>query len=104
MSPPWRARADGLVLTIRLTPRSKTDAIEGVERLADGRAVLKARVRALPESGAANVALIRLVAHALDVPASAVSLEAGATTRLKQVAVRGNPAELEKRLTASVAR
>jgi len=98
MPEPWRTRADGLVLTIRLTPRSKTDAVEGLAQLADGRSVVKARVRAVPEAGAANAALIRLIAQVFDLPASAVSLEAGATARLKWVALKGEPAELERRL------
>jgi uncharacterized protein len=98
MPEPWRRGADGLILTIRLTPRSRLDALEGIERLADGRAVVKARVRAVPEDGAANAALIRLLAKSFDLPASAVSLETGATARLKQVALKGDPAELERRL------
>ena len=35
-----------MVLTVRLTPRGGRDAIDGIEMLADGRCVLKARVRA----------------------------------------------------------
>ena len=53
------------VLDVRLTPRGGRDAIEGVEQLADGRAVLKARVRAAPSEGEANAALCRLIADAL---------------------------------------
>jgi len=36
-APPWTATPDGLVLTVRLTPRGGRDAIDGIERLADGR-------------------------------------------------------------------
>ena len=66
-----------------MTPRGGRDAIEGVEALADGRPVLKVRVRAVPEDGAANEGVRRLLAKALGLPASAVRLEAGATARLK---------------------
>jgi hypothetical protein len=37
---PWTQAADGVALDIRLTPRSNREVIEGVERRADGRAVL----------------------------------------------------------------
>ncbi|MGA7426797.1 MAG: DUF167 family protein, partial [Rhodoplanes sp.] len=56
---PWAIVDDGLIVTVRLTPRGGSDAIDGVETLADGRAVLKARVRAAPSDGAANAALSR---------------------------------------------
>ena len=67
------AQPDGLVVTVRLTPKGGRDAIDGIEQLADGRAVLKARVRAAPSEGEANAALIRLVADALDVAPRDVS-------------------------------
>ena len=61
---------------------------------ADGRSHLKARVRAVPENGAANTALERLVAKALGVPASTVSVVAGGTARLKTLRVAGDPASV----------
>ncbi|MER8567033.1 DUF167 family protein [Mesorhizobium sp. M0761] len=94
MSAPFRLRADGIDLFIRLTPKSSVDRLGGVETMADGRSHLKARVRAVPENGAANQALQRLVAKALGVPASAVSVVAGATPRLKTLRVNGDPAAL----------
>jgi len=48
---PWTAAAGGLLLVVRLTPRGGRDAIDGIEELADGRAVLKVRVRATPSEG-----------------------------------------------------
>jgi uncharacterized protein YggU (UPF0235/DUF167 family) len=53
--------------------------------------VLKARVRARPEAGAANEALLRLVARACGVAPSAVALRRGATARIKIVDVSGDP-------------
>ncbi len=99
-SPPWTFKRDGVVVTVRLTPKSGRDALEGIAQLADGRAVLKARVRAVPEAGAANNALIRLLAKSLAIPAGAVSLESGATGRVKTLFLKGDANELESRLAA----
>lgn len=87
---PWSLAADGVTLTVRLTPKGGRDAIDGVEELADGRAALGARVRAVPAEGEANAALIRLIAKAMGVPPRDVSLAAGATGRLKRLAISGD--------------
>jgi YggT family protein len=86
---PWTAAADGIFVDVRLTPRGGRDAIEGIESRADGRAVLKARVRAAPFEGEANDALCRLLARALDIPPRDVAIAAGATARIKRVLVKG---------------
>ena len=86
---PWTVAADGVVIDVRLTPRGGRDAIEGVERRADGRAVLKARVRAAPFEGEANAALCRLVADVLDTAPRQVTLVAGATARVKRIKILG---------------
>ncbi len=87
---PWIARGPSLVLSVRLTPKSARDEIGGLERLADGRTVLKVRVRALPHEGEANQALIRLLAKRLRLPAGAIRLEAGASSRLKTLVLTGD--------------
>ena len=87
---PWTAAADGIFVDVRLTPRGGRDAIEGIESRADGRAVLKARVRAAPFEGEANDALCRLLARALDIPPRDVAIAAGATARIKRVLVKGH--------------
>jgi uncharacterized protein YggU (UPF0235/DUF167 family) len=83
---------------VRLTPKSSTDAIDGIARLADGSAVLKARVRAVPESGKANDALVRLIADTLRVAKSAVSVKSGATGRTKTIAITGDAQAIAGRL------
>jgi uncharacterized protein (TIGR00251 family) len=97
---PWAARTDGLTLHVRLTPKSSRDALEGVETLADGQSVLKARVRAVPEDGKANDALIKLVAKSLKIPASRAKITSGATSRHKVLALEGDGAELSAKLEA----
>ena len=90
MSPPWIAGAGAVALTVRLTPKGGRDAIDGVETLADGRDILKVRVRAAPSEGEANDVLCRLLAKALGIPRRDVSLTAGATSRIKRLAVSGD--------------
>jgi uncharacterized protein YggU (UPF0235/DUF167 family) len=66
--------------------------------LADGRTVLKARVRAAPSEGAANDAVCRLIAKAVGVPPRDVVLAAGATARIKRLEIVGDAAALAARL------
>ena len=92
--PPWRIEANGLLVVIRLTPRGGCDAIDGIAQLADGRRVVKVRVRAAASEGEANAALMKLIARSLGVAVRDVSLIAGATARLKRVRVSGAGATL----------
>ncbi|MDQ6794966.1 MAG: DUF167 domain-containing protein [Chloroflexota bacterium] len=69
---------------VRLTPRGGSDHVEGV---IDG--VLRARVAAPPIEGAANQALLRLLADELGVARRSVRLVAGAAGRQKLVVVEG---------------
>ena len=86
---PWTHSADGVIVDVRLTPRGGRDAIEGIERRADGRVVLKARVRAAPFKGQANTALCRLLADVLDTAPRQVTLVAGSTARVKRIRIAG---------------
>jgi hypothetical protein len=94
----WSAASDGVTITVRLTPKGGRDSIDGVETMSDGRAVLKARVRAAPHEGAANEALVALLAKSLGVPAHNVEIASGATSRIKRVHVMGNAAMLIAKL------
>jgi uncharacterized protein YggU (UPF0235/DUF167 family) len=90
--PPWTAEADGVTLWLRLTPKGGRDAIDGVETLSDGRAVLIARVRAAPQDGEANDALVALVAKALSAQKKSVTIRVGETSRVKKLFIAGDPA------------
>ena len=87
-----------------MTPRGGRDDIDGTETLANGRSVVKIRVRAIAEGGEANRAVTELLAKVLGVPRARIKLLAGATSRLKQVAVDGDPKSLGdslRKLTAA---
>ena len=94
---PYRLADHALLIDVRLTPRGGRDALETIDRLADGRTVVKARVRAAPEDGKANAALEDLVASQFGVPRSRVNVVQGKTARLKTVAIEGDPAGLAAR-------
>jgi uncharacterized protein len=85
----WTVSTGGVLVDVRLTPRGGRDAIEGAETRADGRALLKARVRAAPFEGQANEALCRLLADALDTAPRQVTLVSGATARVKRLRIAG---------------
>lgn len=74
---------------VRLTPKAASDRIDGWATDAEGRAVLAVRVRAAPVEGQANAALEVLLAKALGVRRSAVSVARGGQSRLKAVEVEG---------------
>lgn len=83
---------------MRLTPKGGRDAIDGIDTRADGRIVLKLRVRAAPSEGEANAALTKFLAKTLGVPARDISIAAGATARDKRLVIHGNGAVLAARL------
>ena len=95
---PWRASPAGISVALRVTPRGGRDDIDGVETLSDGRSVLKVRVRAIADGGEANRAVTELLAKSLHVPKARVRLRSGATSRLKQIAIDGDPAALGEAL------
>jgi uncharacterized protein YggU (UPF0235/DUF167 family) len=66
--------------------------------LANGRSVVKVRVRAIAEGGEASRAVTELLARALGVARARVRILSGATSRLKQVAVDGDPKRLGETL------
>jgi len=79
-----RALVDGEGrLAVRVTPGARVEVLE----IAEGK--LLAKVRAKPEDGRANAAVIALVAAALSIAASRISLLRGATSREKLLQVAG---------------
>jgi uncharacterized protein len=95
---PWRTSTTGVSVSLRVTPRGGRDDIDGIETLSDGKSVLKLRVRAIADGGEANRAVTALLADALGVPKKSVRLISGTSSRIKQVAVDGDPAKLDEAL------
>jgi uncharacterized protein (TIGR00251 family) len=93
------ATPGGALLDVRVTPRAPRSAVGGVR---DGALIV--RLAAAPVDGAANAALVALVAGHLDLPRRAVVLVAGERSRRKRLKVEGlAPEEVARRLAASSA-
>jgi uncharacterized protein len=88
----------GVKVTIRLTPKAGANRIDGVAVDADGRAMLKVSVTAVPEDGKANAALIKLLAKEWRVPRTSIEVILGATDRRKVLFISGDAEELRHRL------
>jgi uncharacterized protein YggU (UPF0235/DUF167 family) len=63
--------------------------VEGWGVDADGRPMLRLRVSAAAAEGAANAAVVALVARGLRIPRSAVRIAAGQTARIKRLELDG---------------
>ena len=61
MTGPLRAVADGVLVELRVTPKSAADRLAGFYRGADGRVALAVRVTAAPDRGKANRAVIEAI-------------------------------------------
>jgi uncharacterized protein (TIGR00251 family) len=77
--------ADSVRITVRLQPRASRDEVLGWNE----EGALRVRVKAPPVDGAANAALIVLLAKQLGVSKGKVTLITGATARNKIVEVEG---------------
>ena len=92
----------GTRITVRVTPKAQADRLDGWGADADGAPVLRLRVRAVPDKGRANKAVIALMARATGLPKSAVSIIAGATSRTKTVSLEAPPEEVSVRIAAAL--
>lgn len=99
--PPARAASGGIVIHVRVTPKASSDAVLGVEERAEG-GVLKVKVRALPDKGEANEAVIALIAKWLGEPKAGLKVAAGGKSRSKQIFVAGEPLALMAKLAARI--
>jgi len=93
----WQAGEGGVMVRVRVQPRSRRPAVGGLRQTADGPRLAVA-VAEPPEDGRANRAACAALARALDLPASAVSVAQGASARDKLLRVAGDPAVLGPRI------
>ena len=87
------------LLAIRVTPRSTKPGIGGWRAAADGREELEVRVAEAPSDGAANEAVVKLLAKALGISRAEVRIVSGATSRHKRVAIPFGLAQARRRLS-----
>ncbi|MBW8843309.1 MAG: DUF167 domain-containing protein [Sphingomonadales bacterium] len=86
----WRTTPDGIEIAVRVTPRSSRN------ELSPGPGHVVARLNSPPVDGAANAALIELVARHFGVPKRNIRLIAGDRARLKRLAIAGDAEALAK--------
>jgi hypothetical protein len=86
------------ILAVRVTPRSAKPGIGGWKTGADGRDELEVRVAEAPADGAANEAVIKLLAKALGISRSELAIISGTTSRHKRIAIPFDLAEARGRL------
>lgn len=87
---PLVAVADGVFLSVRVTPRSRRPGIGAV--VEDG--ALAVAVTAAPENGRATEATIEMLAEHFGMPKRAFVLTQGASARHKRFKIEGKPADL----------
>ena len=101
---PVERAADGVRLHLKATPKASADRLGAVveEPGASGGTVrrLKIQVTAPPADGAANAAILKLLAKALSAPKTSLTLISGAASRHKVVHVAGDPDRLAAELSA----
>ena len=103
---PLSATADGVLVTVRVTPRARRAGIDGMTEISGPRGAepaLGVRVTAPPVEGAANEAVLRALAAAWRLPPSSLEIAAGGASRIKRVLVRGEPTALLRTLTQKLA-
>jgi uncharacterized protein YggU (UPF0235/DUF167 family) len=87
----WRAASGGVTVMVKVQPKSRKPGLQGTAPSADGE-----RLRI----GVTEAPVCAMLGRVLDVPASAVSVVTGATSREKRLLVTGDPVVLGARLEA----
>ncbi len=88
---------DGVLVTVKVTPRARRAGIEPAEQ----NAALRVRVTEAPESGKANAAVIALLARHWGVPKSSLAMVTGSSSRTKRILVHGEPSTLMSKLSSA---
>lgn len=73
-----------MIITVKVIPNASKNACEGMQE-----GVLKVRLRAVPDKGKANEALVAFLSELFDVPKRDIRIVSGHTARLKRVEIAG---------------
>ena len=95
----WRERPDGVSVSVKVQPKSRRPGIQGQAVAAHG-PCLRIGVSEAAEDGRANRAACAVLAEALEVPAAAVAVILGQTSRDKTLLVYGDTVRITQRLEA----
>ncbi|MCP4181977.1 MAG: DUF167 domain-containing protein [Hyphomicrobiales bacterium] len=89
------SRSDSHIeLFVRVTPNASRDEITGFIQSRDCKNRLAIKVRAIPEKGKANKAVIKFLAKLIQVPKSSITVMGGSTARQKTLRIVGDPNEI----------
>jgi uncharacterized protein len=83
----------GVRLAVRVTPRARRSEVTGPVDTAQGGRALAIKLAAPPVDGAANEALVALLADELGLAPSSLSIAAGQKSRLKIVRIEDCPVD-----------
>ncbi len=98
MSSPLTKTDKGIILNVRLAPKSSKNSINKIEEDADGNGVIKISVTTVPEKGKANKALIDLLSKELKIPKKSFSIISGETDKNKKILIDSDINYLEEKL------
>jgi uncharacterized protein len=87
----YQADGNGVRLVLRVTPRARRSQIAGPVEAGEGRTALAVKLAVPPAEGAANDALIALLAKELGVAKSALRIVSGEKSRLKTLRISDCP-------------
>lgn len=90
--------SDGILFIAKVSPRSHRDTVKGVVQLPHDRLGLAVRVSPPAANGAANEAVIELLARTFKVSRSCVEIKSGANGPMKVIRIKGDPIVLKMRL------
>ncbi|HEU0027626.1 MAG TPA: DUF167 domain-containing protein [Ktedonobacterales bacterium] len=91
------AARGALTITVRVIPRASRDTLTIEDRQ------LRVRLRAAPVDGAANAALIALLAERLGLPRRSLAITQGQTARVKRLSITGlTEEELRQRIASAL--
>lgn len=94
-----RAAGDGVLVAVRVAPRARKSAVEGIAIDDQGKRWLRVSLTEAPADGRANAALIRLLAKRWKMPKSALTIRSGTAARTKTLHVAGNTQAILDRIS-----